>query len=339
MPRILNTPAAAERSRLAEDSRGEARWKLWGPYLSERQWGTVREDYSPHGTAWDYFPHDNARSRAYRWGEDGIAGLSDEQQFLCFALALWNGNDPILKERLFGLTNDQGNHGEDAKELYYYLDATPTHSYLKYLYKYPQAAFPYERLIEENRRRGRDQSEFELIDTGHFNDDRYFDVFIEYAKAGPEDILVRITTYNRGPAAATLQLLPQLWFRNTWSWSADAVRPEMHVAPDGSIAALHAEFGEYRLYADGGPDLLFTDNDSNRARLFNVSGEHGHWKDAFHEYVVQGRTDAVNPDCRGTKAAAHYPLRIAAGAAAQIRLRLRRGATATPFEEFERTFG
>ncbi len=219
--------ASAERTRLAEDARGAARWKLWGPYLSERQWGTVREDYSPYGNAWDYFSHDQARSRAYRWGEDGIAGISDDSQRLCLALALWNGRDPILKERLFGLTNGEGNHGEDVKELYYYLDATPTHSYLKYLYKYPQAEFPYAWLVEESRRRGKDQPEFELIDTGVFDDDRYFDVFVEYAKAAPEDILMRVTAHNRGPEAATIHLLPQLWFRNTWSWRQNGKRPEL----------------------------------------------------------------------------------------------------------------
>ena len=223
--------ASAERVRLAEDARGAARWKLWGPYLSERQWGTVREDYSPNGNAWDYFSHDQARSRAYRWGEDGIAGISDASQRLCLALALWNGRDPILKERLFGLTNGEGNHGEDVKELYYYLDATPTHSYLKYLYKYPQAEFPYAWLVEENRRRGKDQPEFELIDTGVFDDDRYFDVFVEYAKAAPEDILMRVTAHNRGPEAATIHLLPQLWFRNTWSWRQNGKRPEISVRP------------------------------------------------------------------------------------------------------------
>ena len=217
--------ASAERTRLAEDARGAARWKLWGPYLSERQWGTVREDYSPYGNAWEYFSHDQARSRAYRWGEDGIAGISDDSQRLCLALALWNGRDPILKERLFGLTNGEGNHGEDVKELYYYLDATPTHSYLKYLYKYPQAEFPYAWLVEESRRRGKDQPEFELIDTGVFDDDRYFDVFVEYAKAAPEDILMRVTAHNRGPEPASLHVLPQLWFRNIWSWRADAQPP------------------------------------------------------------------------------------------------------------------
>ena len=208
-----------ERERMAEDRRGERPWTLWGPYLSERQWGTVREDYSRYGTAWDYFPHDHARSRAYRWGEDGIAGISDDRQQLCLALALWNGQDPILKERLFGLTNGEGNHGEDVKEQYYYLDATPTHSYLKYLYKYPQRAYPYAWLVEENRRRGRQDPEFELLDTGVFDDDRYFDVLVEYAKASPDDMLMRITVHNRGPDAATIDLLPQLWFRNTWSWN------------------------------------------------------------------------------------------------------------------------
>ena len=336
MPKIPNTQSGAERLRLAEDSRGDARWKLWGPYLSERQWGTVREDYSPFGTAWDYFPHDHARSRAYRWGEDGIAGISDDQQLLCFTLALWNGKDPILKERLFGLTNGEGNHGEDVKELYYYLDATPTHSYLKYLYKYPQAAFPYDRLVEENRRRGRNQPEFELIDTGLFDDDRYFDVFVEYAKAGPEDILVRITAHNRGPETAALHLLPQLCFRNTWSWPVNADRPETSMATDGSIAALHSELGEYRLYADERPEVLFTDNDTNHKRLFNVIGNHGHCKDAFHDYLIHGQGDAVNAEHRGTKSAAHYRMQIAAGSVTRIRLRLRQGTVAAPFDGFER---
>ena len=323
MPEIPQASSQAERTRLAEDARGEVSWKRWGPYLSERQWGTVREDYSPHGTAWDYFPHDQARSRAYRWGEDGIAGISDDEQRLCFALALWNGQDPILKERLFGLTNGEGNHSEDVKELYYYLDATPSHSYLKYLYKYPQAEFPYGRLVEENRRRGRDQPEFELIDTGVFDDERYFDVFVEYAKAGPEDILVRLTAHNRGPRAATLHLLPQLWFRNTWSWDADASRPELRMAPDGSVAAHLKRVGEYRLYTEGRPELLFTDNDSNLKRLFGVEGNPGHYKDAFHEYLIHARNDAVNAERLGTKVAAHYRLEIEAGAAASVRLRLR----------------
>ena len=229
----------AESRRLDDTNRGQARWRLWGPYLSERQWGTVREDYSPDGDAWEYFPHDHARSRAYRWGEDGIAGISDEECRLCLALALWNGRDPILKERLFGLTNGEGNHGEDVKELYYYLDATPTHSYLKLLYKYPQAEFPYRQLVDENRRRGRDQPEFELLDTGLFDDDRYFDVFVEYAKAGPNDILMLVTAANRGPDAAPLHLLPQLWFRNTWSWNQSASRPSLVAAGDRTVRARH----------------------------------------------------------------------------------------------------
>src|SRR5690242_6254231 len=234
----------AEQRRLDEDKRGAQPWRRWGPYLSERQWGTVREDYSPNGTAWDYLPHDHARSRAYRWGEDGIAGVSDDQQRLCLALALWNGQDPILKERLFGLTNREGNHGEDVKELYYYLDATPTHSYLKMLYKYPHRAFPYTRLVEENRRRGKDQPEFELLDTGIFDDDRYFDVFVEYGKASPDDILMCVTVHNRGPEAATIHVLPQIWFRNTWSWKPDAKKPKLEDGDGNTIHAQHPDLGD-----------------------------------------------------------------------------------------------
>ena len=273
----MTIPASVEQGRLSAD--GE-RWKTWGPYLSERQWGTVREDYSPHGNAWDYFPHDHARSRAYRWGEDGIAGVSDRDQRLCFALALWNGRDPILKERLFGLTNGEGNHGEDVKELYYYLDATPTHSYLKMLYKYPQGEYPYGRLVEENRRRGIGQPEFELIDTGLFDENRYFDVFVEYAQAEPGDILTRITVENRGPEAATIHLLPQLWFRNTWSWKPDAARPKLTQAAPGVIRAEHPELGVYHLHADGEPaELLFCDNESNTHRLWNQPDTAGFFKD------------------------------------------------------------
>jgi hypothetical protein len=332
------SPEPAERMRLAEDAAGAQRWKLWGPYLSERQWGTVREDYSPYGNAWEYFSHDQARSRAYRWGEDGIAGISDASQRLCLALALWNGEDPILKERLFGLTNGEGNHSEDVKELYYYLDATPTHSYLKYLYKYPQREFPYAWLVEENRRRGKDQPEFELIDTSAFDDDRYFDVFIEYAKAGPEDVLMRVTVHNRGPEAATIHLLPQLWFRNTWSWRENAKRPEISVASDGSLSARLERLGEYRLYAEGAPELLFTGNDSNLGRLFGVDGVAAHFKDAFHEHLIRGVQEAVNPQRTGTKAAAHYRLDVDAGGSVQIRLRLRKGATTSPFDDCETVF-
>jgi hypothetical protein len=328
----------AECARLAEDTRGEVRWKLWGPYLSERQWGTVREDYSPYGNAWEYFSHDQARSRAYRWGEDGVAGISDASQRLCLALALWNGRDPILKERLFGLTNGEGNHSEDVKELYYYLDATPTHSYLKYLYKYPQREFPYAWLVEENRRRGKDQPEFELIDTPVFDDDRYFDVFVEYAKAAPEDVLMRVTVHNRGPEAATIHLLPQLWFRNTWSWRENAKRPEISVASDGSLSARLKRLGEYRLYAEGAPELLFTENDTNLARLFGVDGVAGHFKDAFHDHLIHRVEGAVNPQRTGTKAAAHYRLEVDAGSSVQIRLRLRQGGMGSPLEDFEMIF-
>src|SRR5437764_1882535 len=249
-----------ESRRLAAANANTEPWRRFGPYLSERQWGTVREDYSPHGNAWRYLPHDHARSRAYRWGEDGIAGISDDQQRLCLSLALWNGKDPILKERIFGLTNSEGNHGEDAKELYYYLDATPTHSYLKMLYKYPQREFPYARLVEENRRRGKDQPEFKLPDADVFDDDRYFDVFVEYAKAGPEDLLMQVTAYNRGPEEAVLHLLPQLWFRNTWSWTNATHRPQLAVAGPGAIAARHPDLGTYTLHTEGDPALLFCDN-------------------------------------------------------------------------------
>src|SRR3954465_8506903 len=276
MPDLKNNASSKpEKDRLAESNNGRADWRQWGPYLSERQWGTVREDYSPGGTAWEYFPHDHARSRAYRWGEDGLAGFSDNQSRLCLSIGLWNGKDPILKERLFGLTNSQGNHGEDVKEIYYYLDATPTHSYLKMLYKYPQREFPYARLVEENRRRGKDQPEFELLDTGIFDDDRYFDVFIEYAKAGPDDILMLVTVHNRGPETATIHLLPQLWFRNTWAWKQNSPRPKLFVTNDGVIGANHEELGEFQLHGDGNPELLFTENDTNVRRLFDVKSATG----------------------------------------------------------------
>jgi mannosylglycerate hydrolase MGH1-like protein len=312
----------SENERLAAAQTGAAPWQLWGPYLSERQWGTVREDYSPGGTAWEYFPHDHARSRAYRWGEDGLAGISDDQQRLCLALALWNGKDHILKERLFGLTNDEGNHSEDVKELYYYLDATPTHSYLKMLYKYPHQEFPYARLVEENHRRGRDQMEFELLDTGIFDDDRYFDVFVEYAKAGPDDIVMLVTVHNRGPEAATLHLLPQLWFRNTWSWKPNSPKPELLLEKSGTIQARHAGLGNYTLYCDGKPEILFCDNETNARRLFGLAGAKDFFKDAFHEFIVHGNQSAVNPNQTGTKAGALYKLTVNAGGSAQIRLRL-----------------
>ena len=311
-----------ERQRLAEDRAGKTNWRRWGPYLSERQWGTVREDYSPSGNAWEYFPHDHARSRAYRWGEDGLAGFSDEHQRLCLGLALWNGRDPILKERLFGLTNGEGNHGEDVKEVYYYLDATPTHSYLKMLYKYPQREFPYAQLLDENRRRGRDEPEFELLDTGVFDDDRYFDVFVEYAKGGPEDILMRVTVHNRGPETATIHLLPQLWFRNTWSWKFNADKPRLTDAGGGSIAAQHPELGDALLYCEGDPALLFCENETNVRRLYGQADARGFFKDGFHEFVIAGDKGAVNPGHYGTKAGALYRRAVAPGGCASVRLRL-----------------
>jgi len=272
----------------------------------------VREDYSAAGTAWDYLSHDQARSRAYRWGEDGIAGLSDDHQRLCLALALWNGCDPILKERLFGLTNSEGNHGEDVKEVYYYLDATPMHSYLKMLYKYPQREFPYSWLVEENRRRSKHDAEFELIDTNAFDEDRYFDVFVEYAKASPEDILMLITVCNRGPEEAVIHVLPQLWFRNTWSWGYDAKRPILQALTDRSVSALHPVYGQYNLYLDGSPSLLFCDNETDFRRLYGTQGAKGYFKDGFHEFLIHGNTGAVNPAGAGTKSAALFKLTIPA---------------------------
>jgi hypothetical protein len=332
------TKLSAEHARLAEHATGSA-WKKWGPYLSERQWGTVREDYSPHGTAWEYFPHDNARSRAYRWGEDGIAGFSDDQQRLCLGLALWNTRDPILKERLFGLTNSEGNHGEDVKELYYYLDATPSHSYLKMLYKYPQAEFPYARLVAENRGRDMVQPEYELLDTAAFDEERYFDVFVEYAQAEPGDILMQVTVFNRGPDAAPLHVLPQLWFRNTWSWKPGCPRPGMCMGVHGTIEATDAGLGTYYLHAQGAPvGKLFTDNESNAARLWGDLSKSGYWKDAFHERVVHGRTEAVNARRAGTKAAVWYELNVPAHAHAQLRLRLAKHASPTAFQHFDRIF-
>ena len=311
----------AEQLRLDDCRKSNALWKKWGPYLSERQWGTVREDYSANGDAWNYLSHDQSRSRAYRWGEDGLGGICDDRQRLCFALALWNGKDPILKERLFGLTNGEGNHGEDVKEYYFYLDSTPTHSYMKYLYKYPQRAYPYAELVETNRRRSRNELEFELLDTGVFDDDRYFDVFLEYAKAGCEDILIRISAYNRGPDAAILHVLPTLWFRNTWSWENEAPKPSMCAVREG-IRAVHAELGEYTLVCEGNPELIFTENESNAARLWNQQNHSPYVKDAFHEYLVSGQTSAINPAKKGTKSAAHYVLQIPPGGSMTIRQRL-----------------
>ena len=315
----------AEHERLESDRLRVAYWKRWGPYLSDRAWGTVREDYSPNGDAWDYFPYEQARSRAYRWNEDGLAGICDRHQRICFALALWNGRDPMLKERLFGLTGPQGNHGEDVKEYYFHLDSTPTHSYMKFLYKYPQARFPYEQLTQTNKQRGFDQPEFELHETGVFNENRYFDVFVEYAKGSPEDILVEITIANRGPEAATIHLLPTVWFRNTWSWSGNTPRPVLRVAApaqDGAVIALQEPvYGPRWLYCEGNPELLVTDNVTNSAKLFGTAGPQ-YTKDGIDACVVQGRTDAVNPRGEGTKAAAKYVATIPAGDEWRIRLRL-----------------
>jgi hypothetical protein len=316
-----NAGDTAEQRRLNEAREDGIPWKKWGPYLSERQWGTVREDYSDDGNAWGHFSHDQARSRAYRWGEDGIGGISDDQQRLCFALALWNGRDPILKERLFGLTNGEGNHGEDVKEYYFYVDSTPTHSYMRSLYKYPQREFPYADLVDSNARRSREDFEYELIDTGVFDDDRYFDVELEYAKGGPEDVLVRVTVHNRGPEAAQLHVLPTLWFRNTWSWKPGQPRPALR-GEAGVIRATHPELGERALACDGQPDLLFTENESNAQTLWGQPNASPFVKDAFHRCVVHGDRGAVNPARTGTKAAAHYVLDVPAGGARCVRLRL-----------------
>jgi hypothetical protein len=322
----------AEHVRLDEAREQQIPWKKWGPYLSERQWGTVREDYSEGGDAWNYFSHDQARSRAYRWGEDGLAGISDDKQRLCFALALWNGKDPILKERLFGLTNSESNHGEDVKEYYFYLDSTPTHSYMKYLYKYPQSAFPYANLVETSRRRSRTEFEYELLDTGAFDGDRYFDVFVEYAKASPDDILIRITAHNRGPEAAELHLLPTLWFRNDWSWNAGGERPALNLVsaglPGSVIRATDPVLGERFLYCDGDATPLFTENETNTRRIFGVPNLSPYVKDSINNHVVNGQADAVNPEGKGTKAAAHYRFNINPGESQVLRLRLTDAAPA-----------
>jgi hypothetical protein len=316
----------AERDRLEAARAQKVPWKKWGPYLSERQWGTVREDYSEGGNAWDYFSHDQARSRAYRWGEDGLAGISDDKQHLCFALALWNGKDPILKERLFGLTNSEGNHGEDVKEYYFYLDSTPTHSYMKYLYKYPQAAFPYSNLVETSRRRGRNEFEYELLDTGVFDQDRYFDVFVEYAKASPEDLLIQVSVHNRGPEPAHLHILPTIWFRNQWSWHGKPDRPALQKTTSATgqsvVKAVDAALGERYLYCEGEAPLLFTENETNTQRIFGVPNRSPYVKDSINNYVVHGQEGAVNPDKTGTKAAAHYRITVDPGECQVIRLRL-----------------
>jgi hypothetical protein len=319
-------PNTAEATRLDEARRRVRHWKRWGPYLSERAWGTVREDYSPGGTAWDYFPHDHARSRAYRWNEDGLAGICDRHQRICFALALWNRRDPILKERLFGLTGGEGNHGEDVKEYYFYLDSTPTHSYMKFLYKYPQTPFPYSDLVQGNRSRDRSQPEYELVDTGVFDGSRYFDVEVEYAKADPDDILVRIHIFNRGPERAAIDVLPTIWFRNTWSWSDSGARPLLRGEGTRTVALEEPMYGRRWLHCDGSPALLFTENDTNTQRLFGYDSGARYTKDAFHRAVVDGEAGAVNPGGQGTKAAARYALDLESGAGATLQLRLNASA-------------
>jgi hypothetical protein len=316
----------SEEQRLEQASGRKAYWKRWGPYLSERAWGTVREDYSPDGTAWDFLSYDQARSKAYRWGEDGLAGISDRHQYICFAVSLWNGRDPILKERMFGLTGSQGNHGEDVKEYYFYLDSTPTHSYMKYLYKYPQAEFPYAKLVDENRRRGKDDPEFELMDTGVFAENRYFDVVVEYAKATPEDILVRVSVTNHGPEAAEIHLLPTIWFRNTWSWVETPERPRLQRSQDvknTSVIQLCHDYYDHRwLFCEGVPELLFTENETNTRRLYGQDNGAEFAKDGINDYIVGGNRNAINAARTGTKAAAHYPMTIAPGETRVVKLRL-----------------
>jgi Mannosylglycerate hydrolase MGH1-like glycoside hydrolase domain len=326
---------SAEAQRLEELRHGK-HWRRWGPYLSERQWGTVREDYSEYGNAWEYLPHDHARSRAYRWGEDGIGGFGDDRLLLCLGLALWNGRDPILKERLFGLTNLEGNHGEDVKELYYYLDGTPTHSYMRMLYKYPQAAFPYNLLVEENRCRGRSDPEFELIDTGVFADNRYFDIEIEYAKADTDDILLLVTIHNRGSEAAELHVLPQLWARNTWSWRPDPMRPQFVAREDHSISVDHPQLPQMRLHCDDRPEFLFCQNETNVRRLWGIDAPGHHFKDGINDYVVNGDTDAVRPDRRGSKVAAHYRLSLSPHGTARLRTRLTLADNPSGLGDFDR---
>jgi Glycosyl hydrolase family 63 C-terminal domain len=328
----------AEERRLKESHERKFHWKRWGPYLSERAWGTVREDYSKDGAAWEYFPHDHARSRAYRWTEDGIAGICDRHQKICFSVAFWNGKDPILKERLFGLTGNQGNHGEDVKECYYYLDSTPTHSYMKYLYKYPQAAFPYTQLVEENRKRGRRDPEFELEDTGIFNENRYFDIFVEYAKQNPEDILIRITVVNRGPERAELHLLPTTWFRNNWSWGRKKPRPQLKGVSPCTIELDDPYYGKRWLMIEGPCALLYTENETNFPKLYNVPGNSPFTKDGINDFLIEGDHDAINPDEQGTKAAMHYRFQLAPGESTVVRLRLSDkilsdGAFGTVFED------
>jgi hypothetical protein len=339
-PPANKATTTAEKNRLDQAARKEKPWCRWGTYLSERQWGTVREDYSADGSAWEYFPHDHARSRAYRWGEDGIAGFCDEKETLCLGVAMWNGKDPILKERLFGLTNSEGNHGEDVKELYYYLDATPSCSYARMLYKYPQAAFPYQQLLDENHCRGLNDREYELMDTGIFAADRYFDVFVEYAKADVDDVLMRVTMWNRGPETASLALLPQIWFRNTWGWGRDANKPKLSQSGPARLIAEHATLGRFQVDFDPPQALLFTENETNGKHVFNCGAAEGFFKDAFHEYVIHGTKAAVNAAGTGTKAAALYQLQLLPGASATVRIRMGPAASASSdaFKDFAQIF-
>jgi len=340
-----STEFPVEIQRLKDDTEKRALWKKWGPYLSERQWGTVREDYSDNGDAWNYFTHDQARSRAYRWGEDGLAGISDDKQQLCFALALWNGNDPIIKERLFGLTNSESNHGEDVKEYYFYLDSTPTHSYMKYLYKYPQSAFPYEKLVTTNRSRGRMEFEYELLDTGVFDQNRYFDVFVEYSKESPEDILIKITVFNRGPEPANLNVLPTIWFRNVWSWGEEVEKPDLHQLEGKTSPVIvkvdHSELGDYFLYCDENPMVLFTDNETNTERIFGTANQCPFVKDGINNYIIHDNREAVNANNNGTKAAANYSITVESGGSKVVRLRLTRNPSESfnPFgDQFDNIF-
>ena len=325
----------SESSRLKEASLGSAAWKKWGPYLADRQWGTVREDYSADGNAWEYLTYEAARSRAYRWGEDGIGGISDDRQILCLSHAFWNGRDPHLKERLFGLTGPEGNHGEDVKELYYYLDSTPTHSYMKMLYKYPQSEFPYKRLREENAQRGKQVGEFELLDTGIFDDNRYWDIFVEIAKASPEDILLQITAWNRGPEEALLHLVPELWYRNTWSWTNDAEPPVLRREKPGLISCTHREQGALWLYHEESASPLFCDNSDQSPNFSSVPKKEGaFFKDGINDAIVAGRPEAVNPAMRGTRVGLWHQARVAPGASHVLRLRLTARQLATPWERF-----
>lgn len=326
-----------EKKRLLEDRDKKKNWRKFGPYVTERQWGTVREDYSPYGNAWEYISHDAARSKAYRWGEEGIGGICDDKQLLCFSIALWNKKDAILKERLFGLTGNEGNHGEDCKEHYYYLDSTPTHSYMKMLYKYPQQEFPYTSLVEENKKRGKLDPEFDLIDTGIFNENKYFDVFIEYAKADENDLLVKLTIFNRGPEAASLHVLPQTWFRNTWAWGYDDYKPEIFLDNDHTLEVKHRELGDYYLFFEGNAEPLFCDNDTNAKRLYNFDHE-GYCKDGINDFVIDKKTHAVNPFHKGTKAAVNYDVTIESGTSCTLRLRLTQHFETDPFKDFNSSF-